>query len=156
MVHRDMDLCQPQPYKRSWQELQKAVKGSRNLGAMLSVRIPTSFTFSRFIAQDGRSKCRVHFLGMPATGSRMNTITFVDLDLSAGNSLLEWKFLLEDMHLSSTHKLSKEEELLRERKRLSLRGITTFETDGKGHFIFPAANMLYSCEDKFANEQVVM
>lgn len=151
MVHQEPDFIQPPPtYKRSWQELQKAVKCSKNLGAMLSVRVPNSFDFG----QVKGNLCRIYFLGARLNGSRLNSIAFVDIDVLGANSqqTLEWKYLLEEVQLGGSPKLSKEEELLRERKRLSSRGITSFEYDKEGLFVFPTGNSLYGCFDKFGYE----
>ena len=43
---------------------------------------------------------------------------------------------------------SKEEQLLRERKRLGMYGITTYEFDPEsGKFLFPANGSLFTCHD---------
>lgn len=50
--------------------------------------------------------------------------------------------------VSSTKRLSKEEQLLWERKRLATWGITSYEIHlDSGKLVFPAASSLYQCID---------
>lgn len=50
--------------------------------------------------------------------------------------------------VSSVNRLSKEEQLLWERKRLATWGITSYEIHAEsGKLVFPAASSLYQCVD---------
>lgn len=54
----------------------------------------------------------------------------------------------DDFSVSSVNRLSKEEQLLWERKRLATWGITSYEIHAEsGKLVFPAASSLYQCVD---------
>jgi dipeptidyl-peptidase 9 len=105
---------------------------------------------------------RLYFLSVPS-GLRENTILYVDNDCSAAvqsdsNKVLEWYQLLDSFQsnaVSSSGQMSREEQLLRERKRLRSYGITGYDYvqyGEVGHFAFCAANSVFVCSDPFNNE----
>ena len=134
--------------KKNWQELRQAVRKTRRLAASLINRIPHSFTF-RHIETDYGPQTRLYFLGVPS-GSRENTLLYVDLPQQCDvNDQLEWQHLLDSFQATPLHgQFSKEEQLLRERKRLGSFGITSYDyNEETGRFVFPACNSLFYCND---------
>lgn len=100
---------------------------------------------------------RLYFLSVPI-GHRENTIFYVDLSTDEAvdiekPSVAAWCSLRDAFNLatsSGTAQMSREEQLLRERKRQRSIGITSYDyqrsKDG-GHFAFSAANSIYVCSD---------
>ena len=139
--------------KKSWSELRQEVRKTRRLASTLLNRVPNSFTFRSIRTANGQEgSVRLYYLGVPF-GTRENTLLYVDVPLS-GNldgavPELEWKLLLEGFHATPLHgRFSKEELLLRERKRVGSFGITSYDYhEASGKFVFPACNGLYmSCD----------
>ena len=142
-----------QSSKRSWQELLQAVKKSRRLQTSLLVnRVPHTFTF-RHVQTETQLVTRMYFLGVPI-GSRENTLLYVDLpsedDFPTLENPLPWKSLLDSFHATPfMGQFSKEEQLLRERKRLGTFGITSYDyASACSKFVFPACNGLFTCSDE--------
>ena len=135
--------------KKSWEQLRQAVRKSRRLACLLLSRVPHSFTFQQIDTISG-PRVRAYFLGVPS-GSRENTLLYVDIDLdSTTNNLedLQWKLLLDSFTATPLHgQFSKEEQLLRERKRLGSFGITSYDYNDCGRFILPACGSLFMCTD---------
>lgn len=135
---------------KSWDALRQNVQEKRKLLVALVSHIPTSFTF-RVVDTPGGTKHRLYFLGTPQK-SRENTLMYVDLpsEVREITPLLNCKSLLDSFQPSlPTTQLSREEQLMRERKRLGIFGITSYDmvTD-EGKFVFPACNSLYVCTDR--------
>ena len=112
-------------------------------------RIPHNLTLGKITA--GFS--RLYFLSVPP-GLRENTILYVDFDSLASNStVLEWQQFLDSFQPVSSSglgQMSREEQLLRERKRLRSYGITSYDyqcVDQVSHFAFSAANSIFVCSD---------
>jgi hypothetical protein len=81
---------------------------------------------------------------MAADGSRENTIFYYDI---LKNGVSGWSKLLS-AGLPLKGVLSREEQLLRERKRMSHSGITNYNVDlSSGNFLFPVAGSLYRFQD---------
>lgn len=138
----------PNQHKKNWQELRQSVRKTRRLAASLINRVPHSFVF-RHVETDFGQQTRLYFLGVPS-GSRENTLLFVDLPHdSEPDEQLEWRNLLDSFHATPLHgQFSKEEQLLRERKRLGSFGITSYDYEREsGRFVFPACNSLFHCSD---------
>ena len=142
------------PRKRNWKELHHAVKQTRALQQGFVNRIPHSFTFN---------KDKLYFLAIPK-GSRENTLHYVDLperETLEANSIADlsvpkWNPVLDAFKISPFAGFSREEQLLRERKRLGSFGITSYEFDQSSQkFLFPASNGLYTCSDLPAASQEV-
>ncbi|XP_013399764.1 dipeptidyl peptidase 9 isoform X1 [Lingula anatina] len=134
--------------KKSWQELRQVVREARKLQTQLINRVPNNFTF-RTLHDESGSKTRVYFLGVPE-GSRENTLLYIDIDQNTDSGGdLSWKPMLDQFHATPYQGgYSKEEQLLRERKRLGSFGITSFDVDlDCGKFVFPACNSLFTCTD---------
>ena len=138
----------PEGLSASWSGLRASVRESRRaLGGSLSalVRTPSQFVFRRL---GGVLRTRVYFLS--SASSRESTLLYVDVDDSspstACDSQLTWNSLIESM--PSAGKMTKEEQLMSERKRCVAMGITDFECHPpSGKFVFPAAASLFACVD---------
>lgn len=152
----------------SWKEIRQAVRKSNRRGAGLGSRIPHMFRIQ--LDSTGR-RCRVYFLCVPA-GQRDNTILYVDYDLTrddgadddgGGGQFETWRGLLDmsQVDVQNGREMSREEELLRERKRIRQYGITAYDyqttsgCDAGSHFVFCAANSLFTCTDKIAQSDPV-
>ncbi|RMX59988.1 hypothetical protein pdam_00001080 [Pocillopora damicornis] len=140
--------------KNSWKDLQVAVKQTKSLQQSLVNRVLHSFTFC---------ENKLYFLAVPF-GSRENTIHYVDLpgQHSSANgekendfSPLPWKPLLDSFKISRSFSgYSREEQLLRERKRLGAFGITAYDFDETcRRFMFSASSSLYTCTDWRVDEE---
>lgn len=107
------------------------------------------FQFRTQITPNGE-KTRLYFLGMTSKG-RENTLQYVDLPTVVPDipGILSQCSLLDAFPVGiPLAQLSREEQLLRERKRLGSYGITSYELrEGEGKFVFPAANFLFTCVD---------
>ena len=140
--------------QKSWKDLQVAVKQTKSVQQSLVNRVPHSFTFCRD---------KLYFLAVPF-GSRDNTIHFVDLPTQERKgglqreelSPLPWKPLLDSFKISRSFSgFSREEQLLRERKRLGAFGITAYDFDETSRrFMFSASSSLYTCTDWRIDEEV--
>eukprot|EP00111_Clytia_hemisphaerica_P018750 TCONS_00055458-protein len=151
-------------HKKTWAEIDKAVYKSRVAQCQLATFVPSNFTFYKSL---------VIFLGVPpGDSSNENTLIYVDIENGAwenmdvdckqgsskkSNDGLEaqsyttyhWNFLLdpETTLSSSTMGYSKEEELLRERKRLVSHGITSYDFDHKtGRLLFRSGSDIYTVD----------
>ncbi|XP_003492882.1 dipeptidyl peptidase 9 isoform X1 [Bombus impatiens] len=134
--------------QRSWSELRSVVSDLRRKLSGVSVgSVPGSITFRSL--PDGRT--RIYFLSSPSNGWE-TTLLFVDIAHSdhANGYRLHWQPIIEAnfQTVSSTKRLSREEQLLWERKRLATWGITSYEIHlDSGKLVFPAASSLYQCID---------
>ncbi|CAD1477640.1 unnamed protein product [Heterotrigona itama] len=134
--------------QRSWSELRGVVSDLRRKLSGVSVgSVPGSITFRSL--PDGRT--RIYFLSSPSNGWE-TTLLFVDIAHSdhANGYRLHWQPIIEAnfQTVSSTKRLSREEQLLWERKRLATWGITSYEIHlDSGKLVFPAASSLYQCID---------
>ncbi|XP_054752150.2 dipeptidyl peptidase 9-like [Lytechinus pictus] len=137
--------------KRTWQELHSNVKSMRRIHMLLANRVSLEFTF-RVVETENGPRTRLYFLGVPP-GNRENTLLHADMpteeDDGSGDSVSRWKPLLIPFRgLMQTGNFSKEEQLLRERKRMGTFGITTYDCDVEsGRFLFPASGSLFTCVD---------
>ncbi|KAI0215431.1 Dipeptidyl peptidase 9 [Lamellibrachia satsuma] len=157
----EMASALPMSHKtnKSWSELRQAVRKTRRLASTLLNRVPNTFTFRSISSSNGR-EVRLYYLGVPQ-GMRENTLLYVDVPLNENldgiTPQLEWKLLLEAFHATPLHgKFSKEELLLRERKRVGSFGITSYDYhEASGKFVFPACNGLYMCCDRLVDRRFV-
>ncbi|XP_058802622.1 dipeptidyl peptidase 9 [Phymastichus coffea] len=136
--------CKP----KSWNELRGVVSDlRRRMSGMSAGSVPGSITFRSL--PDGR--IRIYFLSTPSNGWE-TTLLYVDVAHSdhANGYRLQWQPVIEAnfQSISSVNQLSKEEQLLSERKRLVTWGITSYEIHpDSGKLVFPAASSLYQCVD---------
>ncbi|KAJ6654474.1 hypothetical protein lerEdw1_006895 [Lerista edwardsae] len=90
-------------------------------------------------------------IGMPY-GSRENSLLYSEIPKKVRKEallLLSWKQMLDHFQATPHHGMySREEELLRERKRLGVFGITSYDFHNEsGLFLFQASNSLFHCRD---------
>ena len=136
-----------------WFELRQAIRKTRKLALSLANRVPHSFTFRHVNTANG-VHTRIYFLGvLPHSGNRENTLLYVDVPVDQHVESLEWQQLLVSLPVTHTQgQFSKEEQLLRERKRLGSFGITSYDFhEASGRFVFPASSSLYHCADPLIN-----
>lgn len=128
--------------RRSWVQLRQAVRQARCRLYGLAPRLPTSLSFGRG---------RLYFLS-PLAGGRESSLHYVDLPSPTAGAeeapLLAWKPLLEPKFhvVHPPGRLSREEQLQWERRRLMVWGITAFDQQD-GRFVFPAGGSLFYCDD---------
>ncbi|XP_066595856.1 dipeptidyl peptidase 9 [Prorops nasuta] len=133
---------------KTWSELRGVVSDlRRRLSGASAGSVPGSITFRSL--PDGRM--RIYFLSTPSNGWE-TTLLYVDVAHSdhANGYRLHWQPVIEAnfQSVSSTDRLTKEEQLLWERKRLATWGITSYEIHAEsGKLVFPAASSLYECLD---------
>lgn len=133
--------------KKSWSELKAVVNDLRKQLSNLSSMVPMNINFRTL--SDGR--VRIYFLSTPPNGWE-TTLLYTDIhpgDVSQP-SRLQWKLLLEQCisNASTNNAYSREVQLLLERKRLSIWGITSYEIHRpSGKIVFPVASDLYQCLD---------
>jgi len=136
------------PSRKSWKELRTVVKNARKLQMTLSNSVPHSFTFHR-LSSDGAVRFRLYFLGVPA-GARENTILYADFDARTagdpGSQDLAFQPLISFQGVGTTY--TKEEQLLRERKRVGAYGITAYDYDASSRtFAFSCGSSVFTVTD---------
>ena len=142
--------------KKSWQDLRMCVQKRRRLATSLMNRVPNNFTFHHMDTQFGNST-RLYFLGVEA-GKKENALMYVNLPSHNSSDIYghnlypsEWEPLFQTT--PHHNKFSKEEQLLRERKRLGSFGITSYDYhEPSGKFVFPARGSLFQCVDRPTQE----
>ncbi|XP_014215418.1 dipeptidyl peptidase 9 isoform X2 [Copidosoma floridanum] len=131
--------------RKSWNELRGVVSDlRRRFSGMSAGSVPGSVTFRTL--PDGR--IRVYFLSTPPNGWE-TTLLYVDIAHSdhPNGYRLQWQLVIE-ANFQSANQLTKEEQLLWERKRLATWGIISYEIHAEsGKLVFPAASSLYQCVD---------
>ncbi|CAH1971216.1 unnamed protein product [Acanthoscelides obtectus] len=133
--------------KLSWPELKAVVSDLRRQLSSLSSMVPNSITFRTL--QDGRT--RIYFLSTPQN-TWENTLLCADVPNGhqPTSMRLQWQCVIESNFptISTADKYSREEQLIRERKRLTTWGINSYEIHSdSGKIIFPAASSLFQCID---------
>jgi len=138
---------------RSWLDLRQAVRQSHK-GAAAMNRIPQSFTLREEVNERGELQRRIYLLST-FPGQRENTLIYANLlcgnNLSSSKLLIWEPMLTPRLQQSSTGGMSKEEQLLRERKRIRSLGITSYDyqelTGSGGIFAFCSNSSLFVCSD---------
>ena len=136
----------------------QAVRKSHRGASTLVNRIPHNLV----IESTSSGLSRLYFLSVPP-GLRENTLLYIDYNVSSSdhpqnNEALEWHQLLDSFQPTaggSLEQMSKEEQLLRERKRLRSYGITGFDyqlINEVSYFAFSAANSVFVCSDCIIGE----
>ncbi|XP_035993757.1 dipeptidyl peptidase 9 isoform X3 [Fundulus heteroclitus] len=141
--------------KHSWEGLRDIIHCSRKYSGMIANKAPHDFQFVQKTDENGPHSHRLYYLGMPY-GSRENSLLYSEIPKKVRKEallVLSWKQMLD--HFQATpHQgaYSREEELLRERKRLGAFGITSYDYHDKtGLFLFQASNSLFYCQDGGSN-----
>ncbi|CAL1543451.1 unnamed protein product [Lymnaea stagnalis] len=148
-----------QGHKKSWLELRNTARETRKLITRITPSTPSNFQFRNITTDLGKSFTRLYFLGVPEKG-RDSTLLKVDIDDSSlpksssesGEQTSSSPFwmspVFEKQPNPNAVPMSREEQLMRERKRLGTYGITSYEFQVEdGLFIIPANNSLYMCND---------
>uniref|UniRef100_A0A7N6ARH4 dipeptidyl-peptidase IV n=1 Tax=Anabas testudineus TaxID=64144 RepID=A0A7N6ARH4_ANATE len=137
--------------KHSWEGLRDIIHCSRKYSGMIANKAPHDFQFVQKKDENGPHSHRLYYLGMPY-GSRENSLLYSEIPKKIqkeAHLVLSWKQMLD--HFQATpHQgaYSREEELLRERKRLGAFGITSYDYHAHtGLFLFQASNSLFYCQD---------
>ncbi|CDQ86972.1 unnamed protein product [Oncorhynchus mykiss] len=137
--------------KHSWGGLRDIIHSSRKYSGMIANKAPHDFHFVQKNDESGPHSHRLYYLGMPY-GSRENSLLYSEIPKKIRKEallVLSWKQMLD--HFQATpHQgaYSREEELLRERKRLGAFGITSYDYHAQtGLFLFQASNSLFYCQD---------
>lgn len=131
--------------KRSRKDISKVVEFTRKLMYALNGDSPSNISF-------GEINDRVYFLGGTRKGDI--TIKYVDMNSSTpGGEKLVGKTLLDETtqqpQSDATRQLTKEEQLLRERKRCSFNGITSFCLEpNASRLVFSENSDLFYFDDK--------
>uniref|UniRef100_A0A8C2Q9J6 dipeptidyl-peptidase IV n=1 Tax=Cyprinus carpio TaxID=7962 RepID=A0A8C2Q9J6_CYPCA len=150
--------------KHSWDGLRDIIHGSRKYSGMIINKAPHDFQFVQKHDESGPHSHRLYYLGMPY-GSRENSLLYSEIPKKIRKEallVLSWKQMLDHFQVfflifcsvalttATPHHgvYSREEELLRERKRLGVFGITSYDYHApSGLFLFQASNSLFYCRD---------
>ncbi|KAB1259809.1 Dipeptidyl peptidase 9 [Camelus dromedarius] len=140
-----------QVQKHSWDGLRSIIHGSRKNSGLIVNKAPHDFQFVQKTDESGPHSHRLYYLGMPY-GSRENSLLYSEIPRKVRKEallLLSWKQMLDHFQATPHHGVySREEELLRERKRLGVFGITSYDFHSEsGLFLFQASNSLFHCRD---------
>uniref|UniRef100_A0A3B3WH94 dipeptidyl-peptidase IV n=1 Tax=Poecilia mexicana TaxID=48701 RepID=A0A3B3WH94_9TELE len=141
--------------KHSWEGLRDIIHCSRKYSGMIANKAPHDFQFVQKTDENGPHSHRLYYLG-----NRENSLLYSEIPKKVRKEallVLSWKQMLD--HFQATpHQgaYSREEELLRERKRLGAFGITSYDYHYKmGLFLFQASNSLFYCQDGGNNGFIV-
>ncbi|KAI1891821.1 hypothetical protein AGOR_G00147690 [Albula goreensis] len=137
--------------KYSWDGLRDIIHSSRKYSGMIVNKAPHDFQFVQKQDESGPHSHRLYYLGMPY-GSRENSLLYSEIPKKIRKEsllVLSWKQMLDHFQATPHHGVySREEELLRERKRLGVFGITSYDYHAhSGLFLFQASNSLFYCRD---------
>jgi len=127
----------------TWSELRQTVRDVRSHFSNRGLRTPSCLTFRK---TGGRT--RLYFLSEPAS-KRDTSLLYVDLPPTVGQAHSpQWCPLIEAGFQVIPGPVSKEEQLLWERKKCASWGITSYDLDPtSGRIIFPAGGSLFFCAD---------
>ncbi|XP_034852668.1 dipeptidyl peptidase 9 isoform X2 [Mirounga leonina] len=140
-----------QVQKHSWDGLRNIIHSSRKNSGLIVNKAPHDFQFVQKTDESSPHSHRLYYLGMPY-GSRENSLLYSEIPRKVRKEallLLSWKQMLDHFQATPHHGVySREEELLRERKRLGVFGITSYDFHSEsGLFLFQASNSLFHCRD---------
>jgi hypothetical protein len=129
----------PSQTRKSWTDVKRIVEFSRKLMYSLNGDSPTNVSFC---------DNRVYFLG--STRKRDITIKYIDIteNTLTGDKLIGQPLFEENFFGYENRQLTKEEQLLRERKRCSFNGITSFCLDPSiGRLVYSENSDLFYFDD---------
>jgi len=133
----------------SWSELRQNVRDVRAHFSTRGLRTPSGLSFRKL-----NETHRLYFVSEP-TFKRDTSLLYVDLPST--NLAPPWNILLEAGFQSLPSSVSKEEQLLWERKKVSSWGITSYDIHlPSGRIIFPAGGSLYYCVDNASSHGSVV
>lgn len=134
---------------KTWSELKTIVECSRKFIASLSNDVPTSINFRQYVNPwTKKIEYRIYFLA----GNQKREITIKSVTVQPGETYedkLVGRTIFSSNYLQGPNdkKLTKEEQLLRERKRCSFSGITQYSLNTSGRFVFSERSDLYLFDD---------
>uniref|UniRef100_A0A3P9J7H9 dipeptidyl-peptidase IV n=1 Tax=Oryzias latipes TaxID=8090 RepID=A0A3P9J7H9_ORYLA len=146
----DVYPTQFQVEKHTWDDLRKIIHKSRKNHSFFTNKAPHDFHFIQKEDTSSHSH-RIYYLGM-SYPCKENALLYSDIPRKIRKDavlLLSWRPMLDHFQASPHHgAFSREEELLRERKRLGVSGITSYDYhQPSGLFLFQANSSLYYCQD---------
>lgn len=133
--------------KRSWSQLRSVVDYARRLSFGLNTDIPSNITFR----QNGPNEQRIYYLADDLS-KRQRTIKYITINpYQLETNGITSSLLINTSSITTTsndNKLTKEEQLLRERQRQTSTGITSYQLDDTiGRFIYRERSDLYYYDD---------
>ncbi|KAH0620092.1 hypothetical protein JD844_014680 [Phrynosoma platyrhinos] len=143
-----------EPYyveRYSWSHLKKLLMDTRKYHGCLMAKAPHDFTFVKKNDPEGPHSDRIYYLAMSGE-NRENTLFYSDIPKTTNKAaalMLSWKPLLDLFQASLDYGMySREEELLRERKRIGTIGIASYDYHQEsGTFLFQAGSGIYHVKD---------
>lgn len=148
-----MNLSSNVPTRKKWSELKSIVEFGRKFLGYLNGDIVSNVQFREYYnPETGQDEIRVYFLS--GFQNRNLTIKYIDISGELNAETLNGIPLFPLFHqnflsFQNDKKLTKEEQLLRERQRISFSGITSFSIDEKsGRIIFGEHSELFYFDDE--------
>ncbi|XP_048722637.2 dipeptidyl peptidase 8 isoform X3 [Caretta caretta] len=135
----------------SWSQLKKLLTDTRKYHGYMVAKAPHDFTFVKKNDPEGPHSDRIYYLAMSGE-NRENTLFYSEIPKTINKAevlMLSWKPLLDLFQASLDYGMySREEELLRERKRIGTVGIASYDYHREsGTFLFQAGSGIYHVKD---------
>uniref|UniRef100_A0A8D0R488 dipeptidyl-peptidase IV n=1 Tax=Sus scrofa TaxID=9823 RepID=A0A8D0R488_PIG len=135
----------------SWSQLKKLLADTRKYHGYMMAKAPHDFMFVKRNDPDGPHSDRIYYLAMSGE-NRENTLFYSEIPKTVNRAavlMLSWKPLLDLFQATLDYGMySREEELLRERKRIGTVGIASYDYhQGSGTFLFQAGSGIYHVKD---------
>jgi hypothetical protein len=131
--------------RKSWLELRKLTEYYRKISSTLNSDVPSNISFYPIIDEYGQKDYRLYYLS--GTSRRETTIKYINIKSSQKVDILNENLLFNHWMSYSTNekvKLTKEEQLLRERQRCSFNGITSYVLDeNTGRLVYSERSELF-------------
>ncbi|MBN3303001.1 DPP9 peptidase, partial [Amia calva] len=146
--------------KHSWDGLRDIIHSSRKYSGMIVNKAPHDFQFVQKQDESGPHSHRLYYLGELGEQGASLALLYSEIPKKIRKEallVLSWKQMLDHFQATPHHGVySREEELLRERKRLGVFGITSYDYHAQsGLFLFQASNSLFYCRDGGHNGFIV-
>ncbi|XP_075431453.1 dipeptidyl peptidase 8 isoform X2 [Ascaphus truei] len=137
--------------RHSWSQMRKLLADTRKYHGHMMAKAPHSFTFVKRNDTESPHSDRMYYLAMSGE-NRENTLFYSEIPKNSNRGavlMLSWKPLLDTFQASPDYGMySREEELLRERKRIGTVGIAAFDYHAEsGTFLFQAGSAIYCVRD---------
>uniref|UniRef100_A0A8C0UFZ2 dipeptidyl-peptidase IV n=1 Tax=Cyanistes caeruleus TaxID=156563 RepID=A0A8C0UFZ2_CYACU len=137
--------------RHSWSQLRKLLTDTRKYHGYMMAKAPHDFTFVKKNDPEGPHSDRIYYLAMSGE-NRENTLFYSEIPKTINKAavlLLSWKPLLDLFPAILDYGMySREEELLRERKRIGTVGIASYDYHREsGTFLFQAGSGIYHVKD---------
>uniref|UniRef100_A0A8B9G9Y2 dipeptidyl-peptidase IV n=1 Tax=Amazona collaria TaxID=241587 RepID=A0A8B9G9Y2_9PSIT len=137
--------------RHSWSQLRKLLTDTRKYHGYMMAKAPHDFTFVKKNDPEGPHSDRIYYLAMSGE-NRENTLFYSEIPKTINKAaalLLSWKPLLDLFPAILDYGMySREEELLRERKRIGTIGIASYDYHREsGTFLFQAGSGIYHVKD---------